>query len=382
VSSGQGRSQFDQVRDGVDQLRALELEERDLTRQRADRARRWVSEVMLINIVSLGGLTIAMVVLLRRWVTGPLASISEAVREVAGGSLRRSIPTPGPPELAGLGADVDAMRRRILAEVDTAARAQEALAQEGLVALTLRSQLAPDHPPLPCGLAMADRFQPAEGVLAGDWYDVVTSPNGRLGLMVVDVAGHGAEAGIFALRAKQLLVAAVRQDMGPGEALNWVAEQFGDTGEMFLTCLALDLDPVSGHARYANAGHPAGLVRRGDRRLDALGPTGPLLGPLPGRWATRELTLAIGDLLVAYTDGITEARNPAGEQFGLRRLSEVVVAQPGTDVDDMAAACVEAVVDFTERRMADDLTVVVLSRTDVAALVPNAPAGSAPAAHE
>ncbi len=227
---------------------------------------------------------------------------------------------------------------------------------------------------------MAAKFQPAEGVLAGDWYDVVTSPSGRLGLVVVDVAGHGAEAGIFALRAKQLLVAAVRQDMEPGAALNWVAEQFGDTGEMFLTCLAVDLNPVTGDARYANAGHPAGLVRRGDRRLDTLGPTGPLLGPLPGCWATRQLTLATGDLLVAYTDGITEARNPGGEQFGLRRLSEVVVAQPGTDVDDMATACVDAVADFSERRMADDLTVVVLSRTDAAVLMPDAPAGSAPAA--
>lgn len=73
---------------------------------------------------------------------------------------------------------------------------------------------------------------------------------------MVDISGHGPVAGLFALKIKQLLAPALRLGMSPGDALRWVADQLGDTGDQFATCLVVEISPSSGHCRYANAGHP------------------------------------------------------------------------------------------------------------------------------
>ncbi|HVM00398.1 MAG TPA: SpoIIE family protein phosphatase [Egibacteraceae bacterium] len=300
--------------------------------------------------------------LLSRWVTVPLRAVSTAARAVAEGELDTAIPEAGPVDVAALGGDVERMRRRIIDELDTAVRAGEALAQHGPAVVSLHAALAPVRVDLPPTVEVEACLLPAEGQVAGDWYDLIPLERGKVALVVVDVSGHGAEAGVLALRAKQLLLASLRDGRSPGGTLDWVAANLGETGEMFLTAAVVEVNPSLGRCRYANAGHPPLLVAAPDG-VTELPPTGPLLGPLTTGWATHEHALEFGSALVAYTDGLVEARDPSGREFGTERLISLVSAHRASGPKQIVRACVDAVRAATDGRLDDDLTIVALAVT-------------------
>lgn len=308
------------------------------------------------------GLLLAAGFLLRQWITVPLRRLSTAARSVAEGELERAIPEPGPVDVAALGGDVERMRRRIIDELDTAVRAGEALAQHGPAVVSLHGALAPVRAELPTTVEVAACLLPAEGQLAGDWYDLIPLERGKVALVVVDVSGHGAEAGVLALRAKQLLLASLRDGRSPGGTLDWVAANLGETGEMFFTAAVVEVNPGLKRCRYANAGHPPLLIATPDGVAE-LAPTGPLLGPLSRGWATEERPLERGAVLVAYTDGLVEARDDHGVEFGTERLISIVSARRTAGPRPIAEACVDAVRASTGGRLDDDLTIVALCLT-------------------
>ncbi|MDP8977161.1 MAG: SpoIIE family protein phosphatase [Actinomycetota bacterium] len=331
-----------------------------------NRAGERLTTVLLVSVAVAAVLTVAAAALLQRWLGTPLRGLSAAVRRVAAGSLDEPIPSTGPSDLGALGRDVERMRRRILTELENAVRAREALQQQGLAVLTLRSQLEPSHDGLPPPMALAASFTPAQGALAGDWYDVVELGDGRFLLAVVDVSGHGPVAGVLALRIKQLLVAVSREGLSPGEALTWLSSQLGDTGESFATCVLLEVDGPRTRVRHANAGHPPAIVVI-DGRPHQLPPTGPLLGPFEATWETTELPLDGAELLFAYTDGLVEARDSRDREFGVERVLDLLARHRGVGPDEVVQACVDAVHVFHPGRLTDDLTVVALA-PDVARL--------------
>jgi CHASE3 domain sensor protein len=360
VTGGTGRELFDRARDEVDAV------SRDLAAE-ADRANDELDELdarlVLVDIGVLGLVAVLVLsagVVARLWFARPLEQLTTSVRQVASGALQTTVTVQGPPEFVELGGDVEAMRRRILQEVEEAQRAREALADRGMIVLTLRDELAaPVAPALPPGVRLASRFAPAQGIVAGDWLDVVSLGSSRLALALVDVSGHGAGVGAFALRTKALTVAAA-QSHDPGAALEWVADRLGDTGEQFLTGVVVQLDAETGIVRYASAGHPPMLLG-GLTGITELGPTGPLLGPIGGTWATAEVDLGRGGVLVAYSDGLIEARDADGEPFGQERLASIVERTQLDGPDAVADACLAAVQRHQATRE-DDLTLCVLSR--------------------
>lgn len=305
-------------------------------------------------------LAIGVTWLLHRWISRPVEELSTAVGQVAGGSLDAPIPNRGPPELARLGANVDDMRHRLLAQLDEALRARQALEQQGPAVVSLRAALTTPATSLPGWVRAAATFAPARGVLAGDWYDVATLDDTRIAVTVMDVSGHGPTAGVLALRAKELLSAALRDGHPPGEALGSLATNLGDTEERFLTCLVAEVDR-DGNVRYASAGHPAGLLV-GPRDTQLLEPTGPLLGPLTGTWETRHDLLSPDDSLVIYTDGLLDARNEHGEPFGADRLHEAVDLRRGHSPADLVSGLAATLAAFSAGTFHDDLTVVALAR--------------------
>lgn len=147
------------------------------------------------------------------------------------------------------------------------------------------------------GVEVAARMDPAEGVLAGDWYDTVEVTQNRLALVLGDVAGQGPASAVFALRLKASLAAALRAGLTPAQALGVTAADLGDIApELFATALVAVIDTATGTLTYANAGHPAALILTseagrhsgpgGGRGAGAglsrveLAPTGPLLSPV------------------------------------------------------------------------------------------------------
>lgn len=354
-----GRIRFDAFRD---EAAALRLQMLAVERQAAERSAdaRAATTALVSTLVVVSALSAYGVVrLLRRWVTRPLAQISAAATEVAGGALHERIPEVGPPDMAAHAREVDAMRAQIVALLDEANAAREALEQQGPAVVTLRAELRPTEAEMPDSVVIAATLQPASGVLAGDWYDYVDRGDGRVALVVVDVAGHGPEAGVFALRVKHLLRAAMRLNDAPGEVLGWLADALDDVDEQFLTCLLVDLDTRTGAVRWANAGHPAGIIRDGEalHRLDV---TGPILGPLPGTWRTDTGELQVGGTLLAVTDGVTEAR--AGQAlFGEEGVLEALQDAPA-DAHGLLLHLLEAVNTYADGSIADDVTIAVLHR--------------------
>ena len=305
--------------------------------------------------------TLGAAFLTRRWVTSPIERLARAVRSARSGNVGVIAPQ-GPPEIADLARDVDAMRLQMNRALYDAVRARETIEQSASVVLQLRSELATGVEELPDGWSVAAQLQPAEGVVAGDCYDVIQLPPSGLGLVVVDISGHGAISGVLALRCKELLRAGLRDAFSPDEAVLWAAEQLDDLGdETFLTAFVAVIDLSSGEVTYASAGHPPALMCSPSHAVE-LGPTGPIVGPFIGRWESASAGLDDGDKLVVYTDGLTEVRNAAGDEFGVQRLTDLVCASSYDEAEAIVKRCVDDVTSFAPGRLRDDVTIALLCR--------------------
>ena len=348
-------------------LRRQQRQALDEASEQGDRARYVQLGVAAVALL----LVPAVLYLVRRWVVHPLDSLSEQLLRVGGGDLQTPVGLPGPPELAAVAAAAEAMRRRILDELADAVSAREALQQGQPLVAEVRDQLAAHDLPVVPGWSAAAALRPAEGLLAGDWYDVLPLRDGRFAVVVADVSGHGARAGIVAIQLKRLLEAALHLAPEPDLALAMAARVFSDEAERFASCVVVVVDPDSGTVTYANAGHPSPVVLRtggeGVRVVTELEPTGPLLSWLhldvPGTWRTRTASMAPGSVLVVYTDGLTEAR-PSGsaDELGISGVLAALGRLPELTPQALVDEALEVARSFSGGRARDDVTLVALAR--------------------
>jgi CHASE3 domain sensor protein len=363
VANGTAKTQFDQLRARLGALATRLQREANGAARHLDTVRTRLTELFFaITALAIVG-AIAAAFLIRRWVTVPIDALSDEVRRVRGGALDSPIRITGPPELAALAGDVDSMRSRIRQQLVESERSRQAVEQSAAVVLTLRSELEPDVGTVPDGWTVAGTLRAAEGVVAGDCYDLFVTRQGDIALIVVDIAGHGATEGILALRCKEMLRTSLMSGAEPGDALDTTAELLGDMGdEVFLTAFVAVIETADGRARYANAGHPPAIVVGADGTTE-LGPTGPLVGLLAPGWSTAETLIAPGDNLCAYTDGLTETRNRDNEFFGPDRLVELLQGSRCDQAPAVVKRCIDEVELFSPDGLRDDATIVVLCRT-------------------
>ncbi len=364
VAEGTGKDLFDQVRAALGPLAARVQAEENRAEQRVNdiRGRLTALFAAIVAVAVVGAVGAGF--LIRRWITRPIDDLADEVRRVRTGALDSPIQITGPPELASLALDVDAMRGRIRQQLVESERSRQAVEQSAAVVLTLRSELEPVIGDLADGWTVAGRLRAAEGVVAGDCYDLFTTRDDDIALVVVDIAGHGATEGILALRCKEMLRTALTSGAAPGAALDTTAEILGDMGdEVFLTAFVAVIDTADGGVRYANAGHPPAYVI-GDDDVVSLQPTGPLVGLLAPGWATAEARIGPGANLCAYTDGVIETRNPANEFFGPERLVELLQGARCDEAPAVVKRCIDEVELFSPGGLRDDATIVVLCRAE------------------
>jgi serine phosphatase RsbU (regulator of sigma subunit)/CHASE3 domain sensor protein len=362
VAAGTGKRLFDGVRTAQARLsQRIQFEQQAAEDHLDDLRDRLTALFAGVIAVAVAGAVVAGW-LIRRWVTRPIDRLGDEVRRVRAGALDSPIRMEGPPELAALALDVDAMRGRIREQLVESERSRQAVEQSAAVVLTLRSELEPSVSALPDGWTVAGRLRAAEGVVAGDCYDLFTTRAGEVALVVVDIAGHGATEGILALRCKEMLRTSLTSGAAPGDALATTADLLGDMGdEVFLTAFVAVIDTRDGRVAYANAGHPPAYVV-GAESVTALEPTGPLVGLLAPGWTTASTTLASGDNLCAYTDGMIETRNPDRVFFGPRRLVELLQGARCDEAHAVVKRCIDEVELFAADGLHDDATIVVLCR--------------------
>lgn len=235
----------------------------------------------------------------------------------------------------------------------------------------IQADILPEDPPPMQGWDIAARLVPARET-SGDFYDFIPISEHKLGMVVADVTDKGMGAALFmALTSTLIRTYAVRYPTLPAIALSAVSERIlSDTrGGMFVTTFYGILEPHTGRLLYANAGHPAGVLirsRRGKELIDLLRPTGMALGVSDdARWRQKEARMIPGDVLVLYTDGITEANNPNGVFFEEDRLIETILQNADNSAQEILDALIEAVQRFigpVPRQ--DDIAMIVVRREE------------------
>jgi PAS domain S-box-containing protein len=245
------------------------------------------------------------------------------------------------------------------------------LSESSHVARVLQASLMPPSLPAIPGVELAARYVAfgAGMEVGGDFYDVFSVGRGAWVFALGDVCGRGAEAAVVTGFIRHTLRSAALDIRQPGRLLSVVNEVLlHDTSEvhLFATLLCGVLRPNQKGVRIAlaNAGHPLPVVIRADGTVEMPRHGDTVVGAFAGAsWSSRTLVLAPGDVLVGYTDGLTEARR-GDEFFGADRLIEVVRAARGKPVEQIADEVIDAVRAFAGGVPSDDLALVALRATD------------------
>ncbi len=330
----------------------------------ASLSRKLAWAIAIAGLVLLGLMLVALG-LLHRWVLTPLDELRAQLRSASTTEGRYAPITPsGPPELSATGVDAESMRRQLVAQIDEATSAREGLRQQGPVVAAIRAELEASEHQHVAGLVVAGSLQPAEGVLAGDWWDFMSLPDGRAALLVTDVAGHGPEAGIGAVRVKNVIGGALVSGSHPDVALEQAAIAFRDEEGRFATCAVILIEPATGALTWANAGHPPPLLRRAHGEALRLAATGPLVSGLGGQWTRQTESLHIGDVLFVWSDGLVESHDAEGVELGdagLNRLIDAAMQEGSTPSEIVAHVLAAARARAVDWRR-DDVTLAAVAR--------------------
>ena len=243
-----------------------------------------------------------------------------------------------------------------------------ALQNELQVARSTQQSILPKTFPESSDYQVFGQMEPARNV-GGDFYDVIRLLDSKVGLAIADVSDKGVPAALFMMSSRTLLKGAAIGTDNPGEALREVNELLYEENEtmMFVTVLYSIYDPATGRLNYSNGGHDAPLLVRPDGSSEPLPLTnGVALGIAPDvEFLSNTVQLEPGDAVVLYTDGVTEAMNSKGEQFGVKRMHDVFATNPPKDSEQAAQAIFEAVKNFVgDAQQFDDITCLVLHRDE------------------
>jgi serine phosphatase RsbU (regulator of sigma subunit) len=308
-----------------------------------------------------GGAVLAFLGLAAAWTTGATFAFRGAV----------ALPWLAPQlaALLALGATIGwrlVVSDRSLAQEIARRRAHEA---EMASAAAIQRAMLPGTQPAEIAAARFDihPFMAPAREVGGDLYDIVRLDQSRVLLSIGDVCGKGIPAALFMAITQTVMRLAVRSgdDLG-AEVIAANRQLAADNAEgMFTTLFCGVLDLATGALTWCNAGHPAALLlRAADGGFEQLRVGGPPLGIVDtAKYVPQTVTLAPGDLLFVYSDGITEAENPASELFGAERLAQALIEARGRSARAVVEHVVQRVTEFANgAAQSDDITCMAVVR--------------------
>jgi len=323
------------------------------------------TEIQMWSVILLG---IPFVLVVGFLLTRPIRRLREDMTLVARGDLHHQSSVSTTDELGALASSFNRMTR-FLAEAREQELHAQAVARDLSIATRIQKALLPEHLPEISGIEIARYYQPAREV-GGDYYDVIALPGGRAGIVVADVSGKGLAGSLVMTMTRSLVRMAARIQPDTASLLEEVNASLSRdmTEGMFVTLAWAEFDDERGQVRIARAGHNPPLLLRGSGRVEQFQPSGIALGMDPGPVFCESLEvshveLSPGDSLILYTDGIVEAMNPDGVEYGLERFAQVL--------QNLTAATPKEVVkgvitDLSQHvagaEASDDITLVVARR--------------------
>ncbi|HZW05116.1 MAG TPA: GAF domain-containing SpoIIE family protein phosphatase [Anaerolineaceae bacterium] len=235
------------------------------------------------------------------------------------------------------------------------------------IARMIQQSLLPKELPDIPGWELAAHYQPAKAV-GGDFYDFFRFQSGEIGIVIGDVTDKGIPAAMVMATTRAILRSVAFRQSEPGDVLATTNNQLNQDipQNMFVTCLYIILDPVTGRMRYSNAGHNLPL-RQSDHTVDRLWATGMPLGLMPNmNYEQKEGMIYPGERLLLYSDGLVEAHNPAYDMFGMDRLQNLLSdgLEPERPPEEVIDSLLLALSRFTgaDWEQEDDVTLVTLQR--------------------
>jgi sigma-B regulation protein RsbU (phosphoserine phosphatase) len=239
------------------------------------------------------------------------------------------------------------------------------LEHELQVARELQISLLPRETPSLNGWELAAYWQPARQV-SGDFYDFISTSTG-LGIVIADVSDKGMPAALFMALSRTIVRASLIGADSPADGITQANRLLcaDSTNAMFVTLFYAQVLAESSELIYVNAGHnPPYLYQVLDDHPELLPRTNMVLGLDDTlQFNQRRVSLEVGDTLVMYTDGLTDALNGRGEEFGVARLQRVCAENRHTSAEQVVAALKTAISDFVgETPLADDCTLVIVKR--------------------
>jgi phosphoserine phosphatase RsbU/P len=246
------------------------------------------------------------------------------------------------------------------------ARRLSAIQNELEMARKIQLSILPREVPRVVGLEIAARYVPMTSV-AGDFYDFISVDEKRFGALVADVSGHGVPAALVASMLKIALASQAAHASDPARVLDGLNQALcGKFASHFVTAAYLFVDTEKGTIDYAGAGHPpVVLCGKSAGSARALQQNGLFLGMFPhAKYSAIQVALAPGDRCAVYTDGVSEARNPADEEFGTERLKSLLEAGADEPADALADRVLDSLNAWTARPSGeghdDDITLLVI----------------------
>jgi serine phosphatase RsbU (regulator of sigma subunit) len=244
-------------------------------------------------------------------------------------------------------------------------QAERILKRDLSQAADIQGGMLPDKAPEISGADLAG-YNAACRTVGGDYYDFFQYSNNRVGLALGDVSGKGMPASLM-MMALQARVQVLAED--PGNLASFMARLNKATcakcpSNRFITFFFAVLDTATGEVPYANAGHNPPIIVRADGSAEMLEGGGPVLGILPiAPYSEMHTRLGHGDMLVLYSDGVTEANNPNYEEFGEDRFIDVLREYRERPAAAIVEAVTKALADFASGApQADDITLLVARR--------------------
>ncbi len=269
-----------------------------------------------------------------------------------------------------LQADLSDQYEQVRQALDSERQARALVDADLTAASLLQQELLPAHFTRRPGLDVAHLFQPAAG-LGGDMLNHVALDEHTVGFFLLDVCGHGVAPALLSFAVAHALgemfaEARAAGDVAPEQLLQSLNRRFFDrsgNGRFFTIVLGL-IDLSNGRTQVCQAAHPPPLLLRASGHVEAVAGGGLPVGVFEqADYEATEVTLNEGDLLVIYSDGLTECEDPSGQQYGQERLGALLGARRGHSAEGLLQAVKQSLVAWQgEEQLEDDLSILVLAR--------------------
>jgi sigma-B regulation protein RsbU (phosphoserine phosphatase) len=244
---------------------------------------------------------------------------------------------------------------------------QQLIKQELETAHSIQASFLPDTIPKYAGWDIGAFWCPIRNV-AGDFYDFYPIDNGRMAVVIADVSGKGIPAALFMALSVTVLRFGMSLNLPPHEVTRRANELIiaDQRSRMFATTFVGYISLESGEMEFSSGGHNPALVYRGaSKTCEYINASGVAVGIFKGaEFVLETARLDVGDILVLYTDGITEVINTEEEEFGEERLETLVIRNANRPAEYIADLVLEAITEFAgEQDLFDDATLVIIKRT-------------------